>query len=204
MSSGQPLGEKDAISATELAKWIEGSSAKRSIGDRVIWRYGRDLQLAGASAGFGNLRNLVVIIEGDLTIKGDIKIYSSSSKVSELPSLTLVVTGNIIVDPSVTQIDAILVTNGTFYDCGIQPDNGMNNAAFSNNSTCSGQLAVNGAIVANDTRFQRTYGSRNIFDDTAAEIINYTSAIWLQEYAYWSRASGNMATLFYRETAPRV
>jgi hypothetical protein len=103
----------------------------------------------------------------------------------------------------VQRLDGIYVANQVFYDCKVQPTNGISND-FSQYGDCRTQLKVNGAIIAGDTRFQRTYGSENVYDGTPAEIVSYPSAVWLQEYGHKTKLDSGLKVTLMREMAPRV
>jgi hypothetical protein len=104
------------------------------------------------------------------------------------------------------------VANRAFRDCNRQGDSDSdldNNTAFDYNQTCASYdtgsvgLTINGAIIANGVRLQRTNGTETVFQSTPAEIINYTPAIYLQDYAYKSHVRSDIKTILYREVAPR-
>lgn len=100
----------------------------------------------------------VIFIDGNINIKGDVKALASTK------GLVFVVKGNIIIDQSVTQIDAILISSGYIYTAG--PN--CNSSAVS-----ASQLVINGSLIslneANNIKFCRTLAN----NATSAEKINY-------------------------------
>jgi hypothetical protein len=166
-------------------------------------------------------RDQVILVQGDLTISGDIYIYdrpdgsgnlvpvASYSDIGQLPNLIIAATGSIYIDPGVTHLDGIYYAGASFIDCDYASQNSDPQAAFSNNGTCKYPLQVTGAIVAGSTSFQRTYrtdtsSNDNIYNPTPAEIFYYPPTIWLEEYAHGKSLDSSLTTNFYREVAPRV
>lgn len=103
-----------------------------------------------------------VVIDGDAYIGGNI-LYGSYSGQGDMPSLYLIVKGNIYIAPTVTQLDGVFVaqpradgTGGTIYTCA---NNGSFVAEGSLGSTCASQLTVEGAFLARDVKFLRTTGT---------------------------------------------
>jgi hypothetical protein len=64
-------------------------------------------------------------------------------------------------------------------------------------------LTVQGALIVNSVKFERTNGSESVIDPTPAELIKYTPNIYLSEYARKVQIQKDMKTLLYREIAPR-
>ncbi|MCL1929583.1 hypothetical protein FWF93_00295 [Candidatus Saccharibacteria bacterium] len=184
---------------------------KTEIGKKILW-YGEGNKTLDVSGVDFYDRDLVIVVDGDITINGDVAIYNHSYRsIENLPNLMVMASGNIIVEPGVTRLDGVYVAQGTFFDCGdksILGLDGMSND-FSLGGVCDQQLVVNGAVVANNTRFHRTHrGSDgiddNIFNPTPAEIIKYPVGVWLQSYDHYRNLSNRITTMFYREVAPRV
>ncbi|MDR1300799.1 MAG: hypothetical protein LBK50_03790 [Candidatus Nomurabacteria bacterium] len=193
-----------------------------------------------------NGRSIVLLVNGDATIDGDIRTANSFGNIYSIPQFTLAVTGNIIVEPTVHEIYGVYSAHdrsatdgedtGIFYDCGKIDSTETKDFAYSGkcadyrsevanskityiNSFVSYKqsspsspldlgsqnvgLTVNGAIIADGTRFQRTNGSENNNDTTPSERIRYTPLIYLQEWAYRSQIQQGMKTTLYREIAPR-
>ncbi len=92
-------------------------------------------------------------IEGNLIIKSNIQ-YSEApvGNFTNLPNLAIFVEGNIIIDPSVTRIDAMLISSGKIDTCSESADESANK--------CNNQLLINGSVSSIDNR---VYLSRRFF-----------------------------------------
>jgi hypothetical protein len=203
-------GSKDPDEAN-IANILSGARPTYDSNGRTLW-YGEGNKTLDVSGVDFYDRDLVIVVDGDITINGDVAIYNHSYRsIENLPNLMVMASGNIIVEPGVTRLDGVYVAQGTFFDCGdksILGLDGMSND-FSLGGVCDQQLVVNGAVVANNTRFHRTHrGSDgiddNIFNPTPAEIIKYPVGVWLQSYDHYRSLSNRITTMFYREVAPRV
>jgi predicted nucleic acid-binding Zn-ribbon protein len=231
------------VSKLDKNKWEE-------LGEDGLQRYDiykveNDVLLNSTSMPSG--RDIILLVDGDVTITGDIKTKNSTfGTIYDIPQFTLAVTGNIIVEPTVHEIYGVYAAHdrsaadgkagGVFYDCGLIDENeAKSTLKFRYSGLCSdyrseignsaypsppftyyqpnnGSLAlaaqnvgltVNGAIVADGTRFHRTNGVESIHDATPAERVRYTPLIYLQEWAYRNRIQNEMKTTLYREIAPR-
>lgn len=123
--------------------------------------------------GSGNIRGRQAIyVNGDALI--DANIISSSttwSSPDEIPITYIIARGNIYIDPSVSQIDALLVAlpedansdgvadnnTGAFFSCRATPSYSASN--YPGYNACNNKLVINGAIVANEVHFGRTPGT---------------------------------------------
>ena len=108
-----------------------------------------------------------------------------------IPNLYVVAKGNIYIDPNITSMSGVYVaepngsSGGTIYTCGVNPSS-------SYYATCNHQLEVDGAFVAKQVAFGRTWSTANRGSpgdtvlnrsngwNNAAEVFNYTPAIWLE------------------------
>lgn len=92
--------------------------------------------------------SVVIFVNGNLTINGNITLVGKSF-------LGFIVSGNITVDPAVTNMDGVFINNGTF-------DSG----------TGANQLTVNGTVIAGNIDLGRDMGANN--DTTPGEVFNYS------------------------------
>lgn len=135
---------------------------------------------------------IAVFVDGDLFINGNITYAAGSWTFAEIPSLRVIVRGNIYVARTVTQLDGLFVaqkTNGTtgnFYTCATGASALPLNGALYN--TCNTKLTINGAVVANQLHLLRTVGtlaqsssSESSAANTASEVFNYSPAHWLRQ-----------------------
>lgn len=190
--------------STGLANY-PGSLASLATGNNAYY-YNGDLTINGGSLAPGT--NATIYVKGDVTITGNISTYNDNANPGEgnstnetrkfanasaIPSLTIVSeTGDISISPSVTLVDANLVSpKGQFISCG-----GANNSTdlgINPSAKCVNKLKVNGSIISKDSpSFHRTYGSGNIatnpnqwnstITSTTSEWVNYTPNNWLSSY----------------------
>lgn len=157
-----------------------------SSGDRVI----------GATA-VGAGTSPVYIMNGDVYITGNIAYTGTGgwANVSQIPYYKLVVVGgNIYIDNDVTQLDGLYVAEpsgangGHIYTCATAMRTPVNLTLPGSYTTCKHQLYVNGAFVAKQVQFGRTYGTvgsarvtdtGSVGSNNDAEIFNYTPELWL-------------------------
>ncbi|GAC1387800.1 MAG: hypothetical protein NVS1B7_2590 [Candidatus Saccharimonadales bacterium] len=120
----------------------------------------------------GKANKIALFIKGDAHITGNITMGGAWTA-DKAPTFYLIATGNIYIDPSVTQLDGVYIaqplnsasplsSEGRIYTCSA-------NAGFSAAvifQTCANQLTVNGAFVAQQIKLQRTFGSMRDATDT--------------------------------------
>ena len=109
---------------------------------------------------------MAIYIDGDLTIDGDIKTTTGPwADVNAIPSVQVIVRGNIYILPSVKQLDGLYVamptnaSNGRIVTCTnaagvVHPSDTVISTVCRNNT-----LTVNGAFVAQQVNFFRGKGS---------------------------------------------
>ena len=147
------------------------------------------LIIAGGSLSGG--RHVRLFVKGDVTIRGNISVDEANpihSSLSDIPSLTVVATGDIRVEHGVRVIAGTYVAGGKFESCK-DAQNQKKTPALGVNGVCQYKLKVNGAIVSGDSPvFRRTFGAGNKSEDdqwdtnkisSTAEWINYTPNLWL-------------------------
>jgi hypothetical protein len=163
-------------------------------------------------------KRLILIFDRDVYIDSDIKYADDMGSIYDIPSLTVISQSDIIINPGVHRIDGIYNAENTFHDCG--KDLGGDALGFEG-SFASGRdecrqigvtgigypndvgLVVNGAIIANNTRFQRTNGTNTVTDNTPAELIRYNPTVYLSDFAYKRTQQKDLRTILRREIAPR-
>ncbi len=142
---------------------------------------------------------VAVYVDGDVYIKGNITYGTGANTQDQLPYLAIIATGNIYIDPTVTRIDGLLIaqpkdltttnpTDGRIYTCA---PNGVAPSDTDLYTKCSSQLVINGALVAQQVKFMRTFKSLKDSSPVetpnfatgeftnAAEVINYTPEMYL-------------------------
>ena len=153
--------------------------------------YGRNGSLIITGGSLGKGRHIRLFVKGDVTINGDIsadEVNPIHSSLSDIPSLTVVATGDIRVEREVSVIAGTYVAGGKFESCK-DAQNQKKTPALGVNGVCKNKLKVNGAIVSGGSPvFLRTFGAGNEREDdqwdtkkisSTAEWINYTPNLWL-------------------------
>jgi hypothetical protein len=157
------------------------------VGDKPVI-YNGNLQIgATTDITLPKSSHITLIVRGDVTINRNIS-YPTGTTLAEIPSLVIVAIknsagagGNIFVSPSVKQLAGVYVASGgRFASCGSgQPAP----ADLKINGTCSNGLTVNGALIANALRFQRTAGGGAAAETTTpAEMVNYQPNLFLTPF----------------------
>jgi hypothetical protein len=127
--------------------------------------------------------NVRIFVKGNVDITGDIQYAPGpwNTTTTTPPSFTLVATGNIYIDPHVTELDGLYVAqssalpttypapDGKVYTCGAGTtpyiDGSLPPSAFTAMAhnelfdNCNSQLTVFGSFVANQINLMRTFGS---------------------------------------------
>lgn len=147
------------------------------------------LTITGGSLGKG--QHVRLFVQGNVTISGNISVDEVNpihSSLSDIPSLTVVATGDIQVEHGVSVIAGTYVAGGKFESCK-DAQNQKKTPALGVNGVCKNKLKVNGAIVSGGSPFfLRTFGAGNRPEDdqwktdkisSTAEWINYTPNLWL-------------------------
>lgn len=172
----------------------------------------------------------IVATYGDVNINGNI-VYNTSDKVyyslEEVPKL-FIYAKNINISCGVGRLDAVLFASGNIDTCYDGPKKGNGTPdydAVPRGKEYSKQLVINGAIIAGQVLFRRTYGAvdlSNTTDQTGgsvvskcqdnvkycasipAEIINYDySIIVTGKNSNTGTSKTNLVTVYQRELAPR-
>lgn len=157
-----------------------------------------DTTLAGATLNPGD--RWTIYINGDLRITGNITFSGAGWTSANMPFLKVVVRGNIYIAggaSGVTRLDGVYIAQanagagGTIYTCAtgspLAPPTLTNGAFY---ASCTNQLRVNGALVANSIEFDRTGGTlrASTANETSAstnisEMVNFGPAFWMMQPA---------------------
>jgi hypothetical protein len=116
----------------------------------------------------GNAANEAIYVNGDVYIRNNITYTGAGSwsSITQIPSLYVVATGNIYIDPGVTRLDGIYIaepnssgTGGIINTCvSITPFH-IYKVSELGGGICDSQLTVNGAFVADKLFLDRSYSS---------------------------------------------
>lgn len=183
---------------SEVSSWPGMGTASTTIEPKI---YSLDSTSAPTALGGATIPANVSIrlyVDGDVILDGDIKAnYAGAIDASQMPSFTLIVKGNIYIQPGVKELYGTYVAEGVgkgnVYTCsnGTNPIGTANYsvappAAFANPHTqCANQLTFTGAVVAQKVILGRTYGS--LYQDTgattgqafASEVFKYNPLSWI-------------------------
>ena len=139
-------------------------------------------RLEGIAYNFQNCLNGgagTIIIDGNLTIKGDIQYeagtFSGSS--SQLASVAWIIKGDLKIAPEVTELAGTFIVLGEDgVECGYDLEDPQERcgAIFTcdgEESECGNRLRVSGQFLAKNFRFQRTFRSLDQYREAAEDII---------------------------------
>lgn len=153
--------------------------------------YLRNGSLTITGGSLGREQHVRLFVQGNVTISDNISVDEANpihNNLSDIPSLTVVATGDIRVERGVSVIAGTYVAGGKFESCK-DAQNQKKTPALGVNGACQKKLKVNGAIVSEGSPvFLRTFGAGNKSEDdqwftdrisSTAEWINYTPNLWL-------------------------
>jgi len=144
-----------------------------------------------------------------VSITGDIK-YNTSTPLTDAKAIpqVIIIAQNILIQDSVTQIDAWLIANGTGNEGRINTcalGAGVTETSPVNAGVCNKKLTVNGPVAARHLFLRRTFGAttdnNGKFGD-AAEVFNLRPDAYLWAMQYISD-SGILPTVSTKELPPR-
>lgn len=167
-----------------------------------------NITLAGSRLDAG--KSIVIKSTGTVRISGDL-LYSDPGNARTLPQL-IIYAKNIIIDPSVGEVNAWLITpkDGYVSTCGAVL-NMTHWLSGVSEASCGKQLRINGPIKAGHLFLRRTYGGKhassakndpNMHPGTPAEIINLRADAYIWAYNNY-RNTGAISTMNLRELPPR-
>lgn len=160
---GGNLGATPSCSAPPAAKGgatnLTGNPA--ALPSTGNYQYTGNIRLSG-----GTITGATAIfVKGDVYLNGPIAYDTAGWLPGHVPTFVLVATGNIYIDPGVTQLDGSYIAQpidsthgGTIYTCGTatSPTVFTVNDSF---SACNNQLMINGSFKADNIKLLRTFGS---------------------------------------------
>ncbi len=133
-----------------------GLSTQLSAGKKLIYITGN----LGMNNNISGSNTAIVFIDGILLFGSPMTQFTYGNPTS---GIVFIVKGNVIIDTSVTRIDAVLISQGTIYTAG----------AGCNSPTSAPQLTINGSLVSLNAAAPIRF-CRSLTDNTiAAEIINH-------------------------------
>ena len=159
-----------------------------------------DLIIDGATLANGVTH--IVRSDKDITIDGELLYQDSNyTALNEIPKL-IIYGDNITVsckggNGAIKRIDAILIANNTVDTCKTVDVNSREN---------SYQLKINGLIIADTLKLNRTYGAgKGVYSIVPAEIINYDTTLYLWSMVDSPNATGTgkYSESYLHELSPR-
>jgi hypothetical protein len=159
-----------AASAPIVSTYSELVSAI-SPGDSQYLRTGGDITLNGIFMPIG--RKVTLFVNGKATIAGNVAnlgISSGANGVLSTPSLTVIATGGIDIQPNVTYLDGyfLATNNSTLNTC-------VGGSMIV--TSCNSQLRVNGALSATKIEWRRNFGTLGKQADTLPNANNSHCAV---------------------------
>lgn len=146
-------------------------------------------QAVNITGGTGLTGKIQIYVQGDVLISGNITVNDGSgtpySSVAAIPSLYVVSSSNIYIDAGVTTLDGVFIAQpstptsntGDIFTCTNMYSMWSAANLFSkcgDDTNAGEQLTVNGAFIANQVRFERTYGSEDQGAGTTQTVQNVT------------------------------
>jgi hypothetical protein len=152
-----------------------------------------DLVASGIGGGlnFDPGKKIVIYVDGDVSIKRDIKYTDSGWNDANIPSFWLIVKGNIYIEKGFTQIDGVYIaqpkadgSKGQIFTCAA----GYSVPTLGGNfhGDCIDKLTVNGTFIAQKIHLLRTKGTllnssngEQADSGTIAEVFNFSPELWI-------------------------
>lgn len=181
----------------DITAWPGMGSAVGALGSKVysVTSTASPTTIGGATISANT--DIRLYVDGDVILNGDIKAnYTGAIDASQMPNFTLIVRGNIYIQPGVKELYGTYVAEGgrgNIYTCsnGTNPINATNYtlnppAAPTNPyAQCGNQLTFTGSVVARRIALLRTFGS--LYQDTgvatgaarSAEVFKYNPLSWI-------------------------
>ncbi len=194
-----PDGFSMAVNTTAERVNISSDYAETDSGLRYTYS-ANDLIIDGVTLENGVTH--IVRSDKNITIDGEL-LYQNSNYVAlnEIPKL-IIYGDNITVscksgDEAIKRIDAVLIANHTVDTCKTTDANSREN---------SYQLKINGLIIADTLKLNRTYGAgKGVYSIIPAEIINYDTTLYLWSMVDSPNATGTgkYSESYLHELSPR-
>lgn len=184
---------------SEVSPWPGMGTAAATPGSKIYSATSAPGPLTIGAGTIPTNTSVRLYVDGDVILNGNIDAnHAGAQDASQMPNFTLIVKGNIYVQPGVSRLYGTYVaeggSKGNIYTCanGVTPINATNYtvsppaAATNPYVTCgANQLTFTGAVVAQKVHLLRTFGS--LYQDTggaagqarAAEVFKYNPLSWI-------------------------
>ncbi|HEX6462373.1 MAG TPA: hypothetical protein VFZ58_03855 [Candidatus Saccharimonadales bacterium] len=130
--------------------------------------YGGNLTIARSTIPKGS--QLLIVVDGDVTIADDITYATPYGSTAEIPSLAIIARGNIVINSNVRQLDGALFTQKNLATCDTP---GALTATI-----CNNPLVINGLVIAETIALRRTAGADAAASSDPAERFFYGSELF--------------------------
>lgn len=143
--------------------------------------------------------HVAMYYDHDVYISADVKFQNAESdwgnSVNNIPSLYVIVRGNIYIAPGVTQLDGVYIaqpkidpvtgdlTKGEIITCAIDSSGTFTTPVHGG---CANKLTINGTFIAKKVKFKREFGDLDtavVNEDSsntkAAEVFNFSPEVYL-------------------------
>jgi hypothetical protein len=130
--------------------------------------------------------HITIYASGKVVIMGDIMMEGFNST-DDIPSLHIISNSDIGVFANVREVAGVLIAKDTVHTCSNRAGVGVSNSP----SYCDRKLTINGAVITDKIKFQRTPGT--LRDSTpnegpggnSAEVINFLPELYLAQPQGW-------------------
>lgn len=214
-----PFGSYGEVCRPDLAKLylIDQPAADAGIGGGTlsdvntlpngIRSHTGNLTINGGTIAVG--KRITLVVNGDVYITGNIGFDATNYTLTTIPSIGIIASGNIHINPAVTNLYGIYYAGSAIS----APESGIINTCrtgFGNDPnppnitdardavTCGQQLTVQGALVANRLYLRRTFGDANVAGSSPAELINFIPQLFLRPPEGLSSVSGTIRSQIER------
>lgn len=160
----------------------------------------------------------IIRIDGDVNITQKITVKDDEkyNTIYQLPQIIIYARGNINIGSDVERIDAWLISGGTVNTCS-DFTNGSTEAyvsGYNSGTDCSKPLTINGPIIAQEIKLNRSAGADPISygtdsrvggdaRGTSGEVFNLSADTYLWAYAQAGRYGSSYSEAYTRELPPR-
>ncbi len=141
------------------------------------------VNIVNSGAPYGG--RMVLFVEGDVVIKGNILLNQNYASTAGIPKFYLITKGNINVSnsPINSEIDGVYVAQpsaantlaGVMTTC---TNNNLEYSAATLYTNCNNRLRIDGAVVARQLRLNRVFGDVKTINN-AAETFSYNPNTWI-------------------------
>lgn len=140
-------------------------------------------------------KNLIIVADGNVTIRGDINYPGDYGSVADIPSIAIITRGSIFIEENVTRINGSFVSKDTFNTC----------VTGGNLTTqlCNKQLVINGTVYTDKLQLRRTFGAETSANSDPAERFTYGIELLYRNVLDGDQNTAQIKTLNEQDLPPR-